>query len=110
MNEKPDPTDAEEPDERAGADHWLEPFFTDSALWPVVLVAAGCFGTLGAAILVAALYVGNYAALAALLLLAWLSFDVVKRDRRGGRLGRCVVVLWGLSALIAGAAIYLGLA
>ena len=52
------------------------------------------------------------ALLAALLLLAWMSFDVVKRNRREGRLGllgRFVVSLWGLSALFAGAGIYFGL-
>ena len=103
----------EESEEHVGIDSWLEPFFTDSALWPVVLVAAGCFATLGAAVLVAALHARHYAALAALLLLAWMSFDVVKRTRRKGRLGllgRCVIGLWGLSALFAGAGIYLGLA
>ena len=112
MNEKPDPMRPEEAEERTGIDSWIEPFFTDSALWPVVLVAAGCFATLGAAILVAALQAGHYAALGALLLLAWMSFDVVKRNRREGRLGllgRFVVSLWGLSALFAGAGIYFGL-
>ena len=113
MNEKPDPMRPEEAEEHTGIDSWIEPFFTDSTLWPVVLVAAGCFATLGAAVLVAAFYAGHFAALGALLLLAWLSFDVVKRNRREGRLGlvgRCVVGLWGLSALFAGAGIYLGLA
>jgi hypothetical protein len=113
MSDNTEPTQNKQSDQESGIDHWLEPFFTDSALWSVVLVAAGCLGTLGAAVLVAALYIGNYPAIGALLLLAWMSFDFLNRNRRTGKLGRlsrCIIGLWGLSILIAIAGIWLGLA
>lgn len=113
MKERPDSTRSNETNGPAGVDSWLQPFFTDSALWPVVLVTAGCLGTLGAAMLVAALYVFNYAAIGALLLLAWMSSDAVIRNRKEGRfglLGRCIMSLWFVSALLAIGAVWLGLA
>ena len=97
-----------------GTDEWLAPFITDSSLWPVLLVVASCLSTLGAAVLVAGLYHQNLAAAAALLGLAWISFDVGKRRRRAngrlGILGWSILSLWALSATIGGIAIGLGLA
>ena len=112
MSDDTEPAQNKQSDQKSGIDHWLEPFFTDSALWSVVFVAAGCLGTLGAAVLVAALYIGNYSAIAALVLLAWMSFDFLNRNRRAGKhglLGRCIIGLWGLSIFIAIAGISLGL-
>ena len=113
MNDNTEPARNKPSDQKSGIDHWLEPFFADSALWSVVLVAAGCLGTLGAAVLVAGLYIGNYPAIGALLLLAWMSLDYLNRNRRAGKLGllsRCIIGLWGLSILIAITGIWLGLA
>ena len=97
-----------------GTDAWLAPFFTDSSLWPVLVVVASCLSTLGAAVLVAGIYHQNLPAAAALLGLAWISFDVGRRRRREngrlGMLGWSIVSLWALSAAIAGLAISLGLA
>ena len=80
----------------------------------MLLVVASCLSTLGAAVLVAGLYHQNLAAAAALLGLAWISFDVSQRRRREngrlGMLGWSIVSLWTLSAAIGGAAIGLGLA
>ena len=104
----------EKPEERAdaGIEEWLAPLFTDSTLWPLILVVGGCLSTLGAAIWVAALY-QNWLAAAGLLGLGWICFDISKRHRKAigrmGRLGWCIVSLWGLSLAIAGLAIGLGL-
>jgi hypothetical protein len=98
---------------RAGAEEWLAPLFSDSSLWPLVLVVGGCLSTLGAAIWVAALYHQNFFAAAALLGLCWICFDVSKRHRRAigrtGLLGWSIVSLWALSLVIGGLAIGLGI-
>lgn len=98
----------------SGSEEWLAPFFTDSSLWPVVVVVGTCLSTLGAAVLIAGLYHQNPAAAAALLGLAWISFDISRRrlsmNGRLGMLGWSIVSLWALSAAIGGLAIRLGLA
>ena len=95
-------------------DDWLRPYFTDSTLVPVLLVAAGCFTAVGAGIIAWAVRGRSLAALAALVLLAGMSVDALLRDRRRrGRLGlasRSVLALWALSAAAAAAAVALGLA
>ena len=95
-------------------DDWLRQFITNGALVPVALVAAGCFTAIGAGVLLAALWVRNLPAIAALVLLAGMSIDALLRDRRRrGRLGlasRLVLTLWGLSVAAAVAALALGLA
>lgn len=81
---------------------------------PVALVAAGCFTTIGAGVLLAALWARNLPAIAALVLLAGMSIDALLRDRRRrGRLGlasRLVLALWALSVAAAVAALALDLA
>ena len=97
----------------AGIEEWLAPLFTDSTLWPLVLVVAGSLATVGGAIGVSALYQQNPFAAAGLIGLAWICFDVGKRHRRDkgslGRLGWSIIALWGLSAAIGVLAIALGL-
>jgi hypothetical protein len=97
-----------------GVDEWLRPFFRDSTLVPVLLVAAGCFTALGAGIIAWAVRGRSLAAIGALVLLAGMSADALLRDRRRrGRLGlasRAVLGLWALSAAAAAAAIAIGLA
>jgi len=97
-----------------GLDDWLRPFFRDSTLVPVLLVATGCFTALGAGIIAWAVRGRSLAAIGALVLLAGMSADAVLRDwRRHGRLGlasRAVLGLWALSAAAAAAAVALGLA
>ncbi len=95
-------------------DEWLRQFLTDSGLVPVALVAAGCFTAIGAGVLLAALRAHSLPAIAALVLLAGMSTDLLVRDRRRrGKLGlasRLVLGLWALSGVAAVAAIALGLA
>jgi hypothetical protein len=95
-------------------DDWLRQFFRDSSLVPVLLVAVGCFTAIGAGVIAWAFVERNLAAIAALVLLAGMTLDTLRRQLRQTRrislLGRCVVGLWALSALGAAAAIALGLA
>ncbi|MGH7289272.1 MAG: hypothetical protein ACREI8_14770 [Myxococcota bacterium] len=101
-------------DEPHSLDDWLRQFFTDSILRPVLVVAAGSLAAMGAGIIAWAVRDRNWAAIAALVLLAAMSADALLRDRRRrGRLGlasRCILGLWGLSGLAAAAAVALGLA
>jgi hypothetical protein len=103
-----------EPEGRQTVEELIAPFFTDSSLWPVLIVVMGGLATLGAAVLIGAIYYRNLLAAAALLGIAWIAFDVVKRHRRQqgdiGRLGWTIVALWLLSAAIAIGAALLGVA
>ena len=103
-----------EPEGPQTVEELIAPFFTDSTLWPVLLVVMGGLATLGAAVLVGAIYYRNLLAAAALLGIAGIAFDVVKRHRRlqgsMGRLGWTIIALWLLSAAIAIGAALLGLA
>jgi hypothetical protein len=109
----PDP----EPDRGGGEprslDDWLRSFASDASLRPVLLVAAGCFGAIGAGALLLAVQSHSLPAIAALALLAFGSADLFLRDLRRRRFGpasRAVVALWLLSAVAAAAAVWSGLA
>ena len=85
----------EPPEEAAGSriDSWIRPFFDDSTLWPVMIVAIAIFVTMGTAMLLIAVRERNLFATAAGVLVFWMSVDIVVRDRRKGRFGlasRCV--------------------
>ena len=100
--------------EPSSLDAWLREFFSNGALVPVALVAAGCFTAIGAGVVLAAFWAHNLPASAALVVLAGMSLDALVRDRRKhGRLGlasRVVLGLWALSLVAAAAALALGLA
>jgi hypothetical protein len=96
--------DSDRPPEGSAVDRHLRVFFTDSTLWPVLVSAAAIFVALGAALWLLAVEDRNPLAIAALLLLAILSFEWVHRDRQRGRLGlasRSLGVLWLASAAAA---------
>jgi hypothetical protein len=101
-------------DQPRSFEDWLRTFLTDSTLWPVLVVAVGCFTALGAGIVAWAVRGRSPAAIAALVVLAGMSTDALLRDRRRhGRLGlasRLVLLLWALSTVGAAAAVALGLA
>jgi hypothetical protein len=110
-DEAREPPPPREPEE-SSLDRFLEPFFTDSGLWPTVFVAAAIGAVFGAAIVLMALRARNLFALAALALLVVMSGDVLQRDvqrRRLGRASRVVLVLWTLVALTAGGALAVGI-
>jgi hypothetical protein len=78
----------------------------------VLVVVAGSFSAIGAGILLSAWRGQNLAAIAALVLLALGSVDVLLRDlrrRRFGPVSRGVALLWLLSLAAAVAAAKLGL-
>jgi hypothetical protein len=99
------------PEERS-VDRWIAPFFHDSTLYPVSIAATAIGVTLGSTLILLAFADRNLFALAALLLLVWMSADAVYRDLRRRRLGlasRAIAALWALSLIGAGAAIWFGI-
>jgi hypothetical protein len=99
-------SDREEPgsDERRGAEQWLAPFFRDSSLWPVLAVAGAIFVVMGTSGLLLAFVERNGFAVAAVLLVFWMSVDAVIRNRRrhgSALVPGCIAALWGLSAAAA---------
>lgn len=87
----------EEDTEPHGIDLWIRPFFQDSTLWPVLAVLVICLSTIGGTVLLAALKSQNLFALAALVLLIWMSGDIVIRARRNHTnqlLAWCILALW----------------
>lgn len=94
-------------------DEWIASLARDPTLRPVLIVAIGCFATIGAGALLLAVRGRSLPAIAALALLALGSVDVLQRDLRGRRFGptaRLVVALWLLSAVAAAGAVVLRLA
>ena len=89
-------------------DRWIEPYFRDSTLWPVLVVAASILVTLVAAVLLLAVVDRNLSAMAAVLALAWMSGDAMLRQlrarRRLGLVGGAILGVWALSAAAALAA------
>lgn len=106
------PDGGEEPAPRS-LDAWLEPYFRDSMLWPVLVVAAAMLVTIAAALLLLALADRRLPALAALALALGASVDVAWREwrarRRLGLVARALLGLWALAAVVAFAANRLGI-
>src|SRR5262245_11157678 len=97
-------------DEPRGIEFWLAPFFRDSTLWPVLVTAALMFVALGASALLMALE-RNLFAIAAVLVMLWISLDagIRSRRRRGSRLLVCSIAgFWLLSATAAAGARWAG--
>jgi hypothetical protein len=89
-------------------DRWIEPYFRDSTLWPVLAVAAAIAVTLVAALLVLAVVDRNLYGMGALLALGWMSADAARRDlrarRRIGLVSGAILAVWALGAAAAFAA------
>jgi hypothetical protein len=89
-------------------DRWIEPYFRDSTLWPVLAVAAAIAVTLVATLLVLAVVDRNLYAMGALLALGWMSADAAWRDfgarRRVGLVSGAILAVWALGAAAAFAA------
>jgi hypothetical protein len=104
----PAPPDRDEPQ---GVELWLAPFFRDSTLWPVLLVVGAVFVLFGAMGILLAVVERNPAAVAAMLGLAWGSFDALIRYGRASRsrvLLICVIGYWMLSIAAAFGAVWTG--
>ena len=99
------------PSEPRGAERWLAPFFRDSTLWPVLVTVSLVFLVIGASALLLAFVERNPFAVAAVLLLFWISFDAgIRSRRRGGSrlvLGM-IAAFWLLSAAGALGAVWAG--
>jgi hypothetical protein len=93
-------------------ERWIEPYFRDSTLWPVLAVAVAIAVTLVASILVLAVADRNVAAMAALLALGWMSVDATLREfrsrRRMGLVAAAIFALWALGGAAAVAARWSG--
>ena len=89
-------------------ERWIEPYFRDSSLWPVLIVVASILVTLVAAVLLLAVVDRNLSAMAALLALVWMSGDATLRQLRArhrlGLVGGAILAVWGLGAAAALAA------
>lgn len=104
-----EPEEAETPPERTGIDRHLAVFVEEPTLWPVTLALVLAFTTAGAALMLLAVTDRNLFALAALLILLWMSVDVIVRRRRFGPLVGLLLTLWLLSGCAACAFVYFGL-
>ncbi len=90
----------------------LGTLFAESTLWPLLIVIHGSLGSFGAALLVLALADRNVFAIAALVLLAGMTVDIVVRSRSRPTLrngARLLGLLWGVAAGLAGLAHWAGL-
>ena len=100
----------EQRDEPHGVELWIGPFFRDPSLWPVLVTAAAIFTVLGASALLMALE-RNPFAVAAVLVMLWISADAGIRSWRAGGsrlLLGSIAGFWLLSAAEAIAARRLG--
>jgi hypothetical protein len=88
-------------------------FFSEASLWPVLLVMLASMGAFGAALLVLAGVDHNPFAMAALVLLAGMTLDVLIRSRRIDGLrnvARMIASVWGVAAGFAALAMWTGIA
>jgi len=111
-----DPAESEEksPESDPGhrGDRWIRPYFEDSALWPLLIVAFVIAVTIASAVLLLAFGDRNPFALAALLGLGWMSADTVWGDLRHRRLGLVsglILSIWLFAGVATLAAIRTGL-
>ena len=113
MSEPPvEPEEASDAPSMGRVDRFLEPFFTDPGLGPIVLVCALSLASFGAALILLAVHSRNFFAMAALAIAFWVTFDIVRGDVGGRGLGyvaKALLGLWVLSALGAGGAFWAGL-
>lgn len=101
MGPRPGDDDPSEERERVGLDRHLAIFVEESTLWPVLVAAVLALTTGGAALMLLALGDRNLFAIAALLILVWMSVDFTVRRRRLGVVGGFILAFWVLSALAA---------
>jgi hypothetical protein len=110
MADRDGPAPPDEREEPHGVELWLAPFFRDSTLWPVLVTAASIFIVLGASALLLA-FERNPFAVAAVVVMLWISADAGIRSWRAGGsrlLLGSIAVFWLLSAAAAGAARWAG--
>ncbi len=105
--------DEETPEDFQNFDEILGSFMKDVSLWPVLIVAIGSAGTIGAAMLILTGIDHNPFAAVALLLIFGMSVDVFVQARRKAvhrNLARLVGLIWCAAIALAGLAIWTGIA
>jgi len=107
-----EPGDPESKGPSDPVERWLEPFFSEPALWPVLLVLVLSLVTFGAAAVLTAVSGRIGFAAVALLIAAGASAELLVRRARRGRLGRVgglVLAFWLGSLGLAAGARWLGI-
>lgn len=105
--------DEETPEDFQNFDEMLGSFIKDVSLWPVLIVAIGSAGTIGAAMLILTGIDHNPFAALALLLIFGMSVDVFIQARRKAvhrNLARLLGLIWCAAIALAGLAIWTGIA
>ena len=119
MEEDERPNDREDDERRDDDDAFptldelIGTFLSEGSLLPVVIVILGCGGAFGAALLVLTVVDRNPFAIGALVLLTGMTVDVSLRARREPafrNLALLIGLVWGVSVLFAGLAVWSGLA
>ena len=103
----------ENPEDFPGVDELIGSFMRETALWPVLVVAIGSAGALGAAMLILVGVDRNPFAGVALLLVLGLSLDVLVQARRKAvhrNLAKLIGLIWCSAIALAALAIWTGIA
>ena len=114
-SQKPGEKGDEGEDATAGGfvDTWLMPYVRDSSLWSILFIFLVHIVLFIAAALLWSARDQNFAAVGALLLLAWLSSECVRSDfrkhRRPAAMSAVIVAVWALSVGVAMLGDYYGL-
>ena len=106
------PAEERPDDEPRTVEDWIRGALEESLLWPVFVVIGGVAITLGAGVLLFALYARNLGGIAALAILVLMSVDAIRQDVRArgfGWISRGIVGIWAGSGVAALAALSLGL-
>ena len=107
------PRRQEDGDEFPSLDEMIGSFLSEPSLWPVLIVILGSSGAFGAAALVLTIVDRNPLTGVALLLLGGMSLDLFFRSRRTpglGNIARLILLIWGATIVLAGVAVWTGLA
>ena len=106
-----DPVEDAAPTGTSRVDEWTAPLFTDPTLHPLLLVVGLVLGTFLTGLLLLLFKDRSFGALAALLAVAFMTFDLLQRDFRRRRLSRiagAVLVLWTVSMGAAAGVVWAG--
>ena len=113
MTDDEDEDRSDEGDEFPTLDELIGTFFEETALLPVVVVVLGSGGAFGAALMILTAVDRNPFAAGALVLIAGMTVDISLRARKEARfrnLALLIGLVWGASVLLAGLAVWTGLA
>ena len=104
---------SDDDDDFPGVDAIIGTFMSEASLWPVLIVALGSGGALGAAMLILAGVDRNPFAAGALLLVGGMTVDVglrARREEHSRNIAKLVGFVWLSAFALAGVAIWTGIA